>query len=158
MHFSKSSRAYDSIKNKIINKAIKDGIRIDVKILSGFEVEQEAFDEEKRLILFYGRLDIETGCLANHTDGGDGISGRKWTDEQRAHHQIAIKESWDSRSRILKTDEEKRETARLRRQRSYQRRKAKMPKVERQYRTSERERAYYREYRRKKKLEKVSKS
>jgi hypothetical protein len=37
--------------------------------------EQEAFDLETKLVAFYGRADKKTGCLFNHTDGGDGIRG-----------------------------------------------------------------------------------
>jgi hypothetical protein len=38
--------------------------------------EEEAFFMEKELISRYGRRDISTGYLFNHTDGGEGLRGR----------------------------------------------------------------------------------
>lgn len=40
--------------------------------------EQEAILIECEMIAKYGRLDIGTGILANHTNGGDGVSGATW--------------------------------------------------------------------------------
>lgn len=38
---------------------------------------------ERRYILWYGRKDIHTGILRNMTDGGDGLSGAKLSQETR---------------------------------------------------------------------------
>ena len=54
-----------------------------ISILKETLTETEAFDEEIRLITFYGRKDLGTGCLINLTDGGDGPSGCKRSQEYR---------------------------------------------------------------------------
>jgi hypothetical protein len=43
-------------------------------ILQEFISERDALDAEIFLISFYGRKDLQTGCLRNLTAGGDGIS------------------------------------------------------------------------------------
>ncbi len=43
--------------------------------------EQEALALEVELIAFYGRKDLGLGCLRNFTNGGDGVSGYKQTEE-----------------------------------------------------------------------------
>jgi len=47
--------------------------------------ETAAYNEEKRLIQEYGRIDIGTGTLCNKTPGGEGFgnTGTKWSDGQR---------------------------------------------------------------------------
>jgi hypothetical protein len=69
--------------------------------------ECSAWEEEKRLISLYGRIDRKTGCLRNLTDGGEGPSGRiPYNKGKRGlHHQSAewvlrhsemMKEKWSN--------------------------------------------------------------
>lgn len=45
--------------------------------------EALAFEGEKMLIAYYGRIDLGTGCLRNMTDGGEGMSGWIPSEETR---------------------------------------------------------------------------
>jgi hypothetical protein len=47
------------------------------------ESESDAFETEVALIWYYGRKDLGTGCLRNRTDGGEGASGHRQTEEHK---------------------------------------------------------------------------
>lgn len=53
--------------------------------------EEDAFSLEKSQIQEYGRIDNGTGCLRNLTDGGEGSSGYKFTEEQCAYNSVIQK-------------------------------------------------------------------
>lgn len=56
-----------------------------IKIVDNDLYEHEAFELEEFLIQELGRKDLKLGTLLNLTDGGDGISGYRFTPEQRVN-------------------------------------------------------------------------
>lgn len=53
--------------------------------------ESDAHVEESRLIALHGRIDLGTGCLRNWTNGGEGASGNKVSDETKLKHSVSRK-------------------------------------------------------------------
>lgn len=76
-HFLKSQLSYHCLKSSIIKNAQKKNVAVHSEILVEDLSEEEAFNIEKTLIAKYGRRDLGKGCLANMTDGGDGVCGRE---------------------------------------------------------------------------------
>jgi hypothetical protein len=68
-------RAYDKTnRNKWWCNIVKK-YGLEIKFLFENLNEQEAIDKEIELIKYFGRKDMNTGCLVNLTDGGEGLSG-----------------------------------------------------------------------------------
>lgn len=59
-------------KLNTILQIIRQGFSVNFEIHQHFGNEKDAFDEEIRLIAYYGRQDLKTGILTNLTDGGEG--------------------------------------------------------------------------------------
>jgi hypothetical protein len=79
---------YYAGKGKDDRAYISDGHRVkcpakDRIIIQHHPTEADAFDAEMFLISYYGRMDLGTGCLANLTEGGEGVSGLKQSSESK---------------------------------------------------------------------------
>lgn len=79
----------------------KTGWKIDI-VFDNLTWE-DACEKEKQLISFYGRKDIGTGILVNHTNGGDGSNGRIFSKEIR-------KKMSKTRKGVKVTEEQKNKT------------------------------------------------
>ena len=76
--FIGKNKFYDKLR-KILNLGYKP---IKFKIKDSL-FENDAFTLEKDLIKLIGRYNLNLGPLTNLTDGGDGASGKIYTDEER---------------------------------------------------------------------------
>jgi hypothetical protein len=81
--FEKKGR--NSIWRAIFNKSI-----VDSNVIYTNLTWNEACEIEKTLIDYFGRIDKNTGTLANLTDGGDGNSGAIFTIERRMNISKAL--------------------------------------------------------------------
>ena len=80
-----------SIKINIIHSLWIDRMDFEEDIIFNNLTEQEAFELEIEAIAAYGRINNETGCLANLTNGGDGFSGGIISEETRQNISNAQK-------------------------------------------------------------------
>jgi hypothetical protein len=88
---SNLDRAYvKNGRNKIWSN-IYSKTGIDVEILLNDLTWNEAKEKEKEFIALYGRIDNNTGTLANLTNGGAGMLGFKFSENARKNMSIAQK-------------------------------------------------------------------
>ena len=97
---AKSLRSRSKLWNNIVNK---HGFTYHI-LLDNLQ-ENEAFYWEKFYIKLLGRRDLNEGNLANHTNGGDGVSGYKFTEEDKAKHSKSL--SIAMKDRIMTVDHRK---------------------------------------------------
>lgn len=99
-----SKRAYNKSQRNKIWKGIVSRAGYVVDIIYENLTWEEACEKEKELIKKYGRLDNNTGILANLTDGGDGTLDYKHDDATK--EKIGL--SWKGKIRGPQSDEHKR--------------------------------------------------
>jgi len=68
-----------------VAKILKAGAKVDIKLLATDLDEELAFLVEEEAIDKYGRRDLGKGPLLNFSDGGEGPSGFKHTDEYKKY-------------------------------------------------------------------------
>jgi len=59
-----------NLKLNIIRGLVNSNKRLNYKLYGFYNTDEHALDVEKFLILYYGRIDLNTGILTNLTDGG----------------------------------------------------------------------------------------
>lgn len=96
-------RASRTVNRSVFWKNITKKTGWEVNIVFDNLTWDEACDKEKELISFYGRKDIGTGILVNHTNGGDGSNGRIFSKETR-------KKMSKTRKGVKVTEEQKNKT------------------------------------------------
>ncbi len=105
-HLMGCSTKVCNLKNNKIKSLQNKKLDIISEKLYESECEQSCFEMEIFLIALYGRKDIKTGILCNHTNGGEGISGHKhseatikkltgrvYSEEQRRNVSIATRKA-----------------------------------------------------------------
>ena len=75
----------------------------DIEIISDNLTWQKACEKEKEFIALYGRKHINTGCLVNMTDGGEGCYGRIVSNETKLKISNSNKGKKIPKERIEKT-------------------------------------------------------
>ena len=84
------TRKDDSHLARKIRKMRSSGFSPEIEIIPAID-ESHAFFMEECCIFIIGRRDLGKGPLLNLTDGGDGVTGYRWTDAQKIAHSKAHK-------------------------------------------------------------------
>lgn len=75
-------RCVNQFLQRVLDKIRISGLVPQITIAAYMDEEEAAFAMERDLIAQYGRRDLRTGSLCNFTDGGQGTSGLKYSEER----------------------------------------------------------------------------
>lgn len=77
-------------KKRVIEKIKLNGLKPILILLKEDLNETDSFKLEKELIIFIGRRDLDTGCLCNFTNGGEGSSGIIQSEETKKKRKESL--------------------------------------------------------------------
>lgn len=81
--YKKYSRAFTKHQRSKLWLTIVSKSEYKVEIIYESDCFEEIKSKEIEFILLYGRIDLKTGSLSNHTKGGDGTTGYDFSEETR---------------------------------------------------------------------------
>lgn len=89
-HWWNKNNHYNESLGKILQELHTLGQQPHIERVLTTDIETEAYDEERKRISMYGRLDLDTGSLCNRTPGGEGFgnTGTTWSDSQRRKREL----------------------------------------------------------------------
>jgi len=94
-HLKKSANRENNSKQATVKAIRNNGFEPSVVYLFEGLSEQEAHDKEIELIALYGRKDLGLGHLTNLTDGGEGTSGHKHSEETKRKMREADRSAYN---------------------------------------------------------------
>lgn len=110
-HLYECSGCKSKIRFNRIRSIRKSGMEpVVLKVIDNL-LERDALEMEKKIIQLIGRKDLNAGPLINLTDGGEGESGWKWSDEQKQklsdslRNSIVFQEASRSEENRIKTSQ-----------------------------------------------------
>lgn len=91
-----ANRAWSHKGRNLLWRRIVKKHGYSVEVVSTGLTEEEAFQKEKELIAFHGRIALNNGALVNMTDGGEGVSGIIYTKDQLTQRSAYMKKAWEN--------------------------------------------------------------
>jgi len=92
-------RPYQKSHRSTFWKNYTNKYKYEVQIVHTDVTWEEACEKEIEYISEFGRRDLDTGSLVNMTNGGEGRTGFKWSDEQK--EEISKRMSLSNKGRTL---------------------------------------------------------